>query len=99
VVDDALEARGGVLGGADEASGQAVVVRLDGPVLEVFHETGSDRFHTSLITEVGLVEHPSPIGTALAVRSARTGLVVPVHFEVDERAKLEVIVGRVRSGR
>ncbi|QIG43254.1 hypothetical protein G5V58_11240 [Nocardioides anomalus] len=99
MVDDALEARGGVLGGADGASGQAVVVRLAGPVLEVFHETGSERFHTSMVTEFGLVEHPSPVGTALTVRAARTGLVVPVRFEVDERAKLEVIVGRVRSGR
>ena len=96
MTDEPLEARGGVLGGADQLSGQLVVVRLDGPCLEVFHETGTHRFHTAFIDLVALADHPSPIGTALQVSAARQGLTIPARFEDGEREKLEEILRRVR---
>ena len=94
---EVLEARGGVLGGADQPSGQLVVVRLDGSSLDVFHETGTQRFHTAFVDQIALTEHPSPMGTALVVQAARQGLTIPVRFDEAEQAKLEEIVRRVRS--
>jgi hypothetical protein len=95
--EDVLEARGGQLGGADALTGQLVVVRLDGPCLDVFHETGCQRFHTAFIDTIAFQEHPSQIGTALAIQATRQGLNIPVRFDDDEREKLEEILRRVRG--
>jgi hypothetical protein len=91
---DRIEARGG--GGME---GDTTVVVWDGAVLELFHETGSARFHASMIDSFELADSPGPTGEALKVQSMRTGTMLPTRFVGEERAKLERIVTQVRAFR
>ena len=95
--DEVLEAVGGERGGAERPSGELVVVRLDGPVLDVFHETGCERFHAAFVDTIELAEHPSYTGTGLKVEGARRGISIPVRFEGEQRERLERIIERVRE--
>jgi hypothetical protein len=94
-----LQARGGELGGAGTPTGERVVVRFDGSAVDVFHETGSLRFHPELIDKIALQESPAPTGEALVVTAARHGCQIPVRFESSERQALERIIAAVRAVR
>lgn len=97
MADEVLEAVGGVPGGADAPTGQRVVVRLDGTALDVFHETGCERFHAAMVDVFEVADHPSHVGTALVVQALRRGINIPVRFEAKERARVEAIIDRVRG--
>jgi hypothetical protein len=96
--DEVLQARGGRRGGAGTATGELVVVRFDDGVLDVFHETGSLRYHAALIDRIELAPSPAPTGEKLQVTATRQGCAIPVRFEGAERAALERIIGAVRAG-
>ena len=89
-----IEARGG--GGME---GDTTVAVWDGSILELFHETGSARFHASMIDSFELRESPGPTGEALQVTAMRTGVMLPTLFRGGERDKLERIVAEVRAYR
>src|SRR5690348_4861683 len=91
-MSEVIEAHGG--GGME---GDRTVVRWDGSVLELFHETGSSRFHAAMIDTFELRESPGPTGEALQVTAMRTGAMLPTLFRGEERAKLERIVAAVRD--
>jgi hypothetical protein len=92
MADEAIQAIGGRLGGAGTPTGERVVVRLQGPVLDVFTETSSQRFHAELIDRAALESSPAPTGEALVITATRQGCRIPVRFEGDQRAALERIL-------
>lgn len=98
MTDGVLEARGGRRGGAGTATGERVVVRFDGGVLDVFTETASLRYHAALVDKIELAPSPAPTGEQLRVTAARHGCAIPVRFEGAERDVLERIISAVRGG-
>lgn len=90
MTQDVLEAHGG-------APGERVVVRLDGPCLDVFHETDTERWHAALVDHVGVEDHPSAVGSALVVRGERRGIRIPTSFAGAEAERLEEIARRVAA--
>jgi hypothetical protein len=96
---DFLEARGGRRGGAGTNTGEQVIVRLAGGVLDVFTETTSQRFHAAMVDTIELTARPNPVGEALTVTARRTGCQIPVRFEGDQRRALERIIKAVRAAR
>jgi hypothetical protein len=90
-----LQARGGQLGGAGTPTGERVIVRFDGTSLDVFHETGSLRYHPELVDKIALEPSPAPTGEALVVAAARQGCQIPVRFEGAERQAVERIIAAV----
>lgn len=94
-----LEAHGGRAGGAGTRTGEQVVVVLHGSLLDVFHETGTQRFHVAMIDTIALTERPNPVGEALTVSARRTGCQIPVKFEGEQRRALERIFAAVRAAR
>lgn len=92
-----LEARGGRKGGGGTRTGELVIVVLDGPLLDVFHETGVQRFHAAMVEKIALQESPAPTGEALVVGGIRTGCQIPVRFEGDQRAAFERIAAAVTA--
>jgi hypothetical protein len=96
---DIIEARGGQLGGAGTPTGERVIVRFDGSALDVFHETGTQRFHAAMIDKIALEPSVAPTGESLTVSATRTGCQIPVKFEGSERATLERIISAVRAAR
>jgi hypothetical protein len=97
MADEAIQAIGGRLGGAGTPTGERVVVRLQGPVLDVFSEAASHRFHAELIDKLALDPSPAPTGETLVVIAARHGCQIPVRFEGEQRAALERILVAVRT--
>jgi hypothetical protein len=91
-----LQARGGQLGGAGTPTGERVIVRFDGTSLDVFHETGSLRYHPELVEKIALEASEAPTGEVLVVASARHGCRIPVRFEGAERGALDQIIAAVR---
>jgi hypothetical protein len=77
--------------------GDTTVVVWDGAILELFHETGSARFHASMIDSFELRESPGPTGEALQVTAMRTGTMLPTLFRGEEREKLKRIVAAVAA--
>lgn len=94
-----LEARGGRKGGGGTRTGELVIVVLDGRLLDVFHETGVQRFHAAMVDKIALQESLAPTGEALVVSSIRTGCQIPVRFEGDQRAAFERIAAAVAEMR
>jgi hypothetical protein len=92
---ETLEARGGQLGGAGTPTGERVIVRFDGAGLDVFHETGTERYHAAMVDKIALEPSEAPTGEVLQVSAARFGCRIPVRFEGAERERLERIIAAV----
>jgi hypothetical protein len=92
-----MQARGGQIGGAGTPTGERVIVRLDGQTIDVFHETGTERYHVEMIERIALEPSEAPTGEVLVVAALRHGCRIPVRFEGSERDALEVIFSAVEA--
>ena len=74
-----------------------MIVRFDGEALDVFHETGTERYHAAMIDKIGIEPSEAQTGEVFVVGALRHGCRIPVRFEGAEREALKAIIAKVRA--